>query len=278
MMRSVRVPAITFCLSALLVSQASAQSDRWVVVREPGEWLRRQPISWQAGQQLRIQGQAFHPDTVVSVSVNGSAAEIQRDATDGRLVNFTHFLRVEESADVRIVARTARDSVSETFTVNVVIETPPPQPQPTAGGGVPAPPPEATAVPGFVPSFLIPGSGQLRTGRAPLGLVVLGAAGGVAAAGVLTTKKEIQCATRTTTCTGSAILSSTTSRPYLIPAIVAAAAISAVGAWEARKSAMANPAGTGASLPPSRFARLVRPSVTGDVSGAVGLEWQLLRF
>ena len=44
--------------------------------------------------------------------------------------------------------------------------------------------------------------------------------------------------------------------------IASAAAISAVGAWEARKSAMANPAGTGASLPPSRFARLVRPSVT----------------
>jgi hypothetical protein len=241
-------------------------------VSEPSEWVSQQAVTLPVGQQLRIRGQAYHPQGIVAVSVNGASAEIQRDAGSG-VVSFTYFLVVDESARaVRVVANAASDTLpAQVFNVNVQL---PERPEPPVAN--PSPTPAANQVPGFVPSFILPGSGQFRTGRSGVGILVLGASAGVAAAGILTTQKEVFCATRTSTCQDSQVLSSKTSRPYLVPAIVAAAALSAVGAWEARKSARALGGGSGAMEPASRLALF--PRVSSGRAGAVELEWQLVPF
>jgi hypothetical protein len=275
-MRSVCVSLILSLMSAgLAATPGFAQADPWLIVSEPGEWGRREAITWQAGQRLRIRGQAFHPAGIVSVSVDGGAADLERDAANG-IVTFTYFLLVDESArEVRIVARTARDSIpAQTFSINVRGAIPAPSPM---AGPVVEPPPPVRAVPGFVPSTLIPGSGQLRTGRAGVGILVLGASAGVAAAGILSTEEEIACATRTTTCAAEDVLSRTTSRPYLIPGIVGAVAISAIGAWEARKTARAGfDAGGDARLPVGWLGFL--PQIVHGRARALELHWQLARF
>jgi hypothetical protein len=272
MMRSVCVSLVLALSSTGMLARAAQGQDRWLVVSEPGEWGRREAITWQAGQRLRILGQAFHPQGVVSVSVNGGAAELQRDAASG-VVTFTYFLTVDESSRVvRVVARSATDSIpTQTFNVDVQgVTPPPPRPDPAP------PPPPVRAAPGFVPSVLIPGSGQFRTGRAGVGVLVLGAAAGVAVAGVLSKETEISCATRTTTCATEDILSSSTSRPYMIPAIVGAVAISVIGAWEARKSARASFDAGGDALLPGRLGFLPRV-MSGRMRG-IELQWRLARF
>jgi hypothetical protein len=246
--------------AALTSGGAAAQNpDAWVTIIAPSEWRAEPLVRLMAsvGESVRIEGQAFHPDSIVSVSVNGRNATISRDNIG--VVTFTFDLQMAAGVrEVRIVARSVRDSIPRQFPV--VLES----------GG-------AGEVPPFFPTVLVPGMGQFQTGRGGLGAVVLGASLGAAAAGVLITQKEVLCATRTSSCEESAVLASSSSRPYLIPGLVAAVAISAVGAWQAGKSAPSSGA-SGAADSPSRLADLLEHAGVGVRSSGVELSWQLRRF
>jgi hypothetical protein len=263
-MRTFRAPLVVGCgFAALLASEAAAQApdrDRWVEILLPVEWRGEPPASVTSlvGGSVRIEGQAVHPDSIVSVSVNGRNAAIRRDNIG--VVTFTFDLRTDVGTrEVRVVARTARDSIVELFPVALDEVTQP--------------------LPPFFPTVLLPGSGQFKTGRSGLGVAVLGASLGAAAAGVLITQKEVVCATRTSSCEGSAVLDdSSSSRPYLIPGLVAAVAISAVGAWQAGKSPAAGDAVTGATRPPNRLAEVLQRAAVGVGDSRVELRLQLRRF
>lgn len=82
--------------------------------------------------------------------------------------------------------------------------------------------------------LVLPGAGQFRTERPLLGVLVLGVAGGAIAAGVLQREVNVACLSTPTNgeCPADQILSTTTERPYLVPAIGVAAAVTLVGAIE----------------------------------------------
>jgi len=81
---------------------------------------------------------------------------------------------------------------------------------------------------------LFPGMGQYYSGRTLGGTVVLGVAGSAMAVGLLYKEVTVVCLTPTAgDCPPGQVVSETTSRPYLAPAIGAAAAVMVIGAIEA---------------------------------------------
>lgn len=82
---------------------------------------------------------------------------------------------------------------------------------------------------------VVPGMGQYYTGRGITGTVVLAAAGGAIAAGFLVKKVTVRCIERAPdgSCPPDRIQGETTERPYLVPALGAAAAVTLIGAIEA---------------------------------------------
>lgn len=91
----------------------------------------------------------------------------------------------------------------------------------------------------FLKSLVVPGLGQLTTRRPGVGLAFLAAAGGAIATGVLFSKTDIVCAAPSGgECPSSEVISSSESRPYLLPGLGAAVAIAIISAIEARAGAV----------------------------------------
>jgi tetratricopeptide (TPR) repeat protein len=91
----------------------------------------------------------------------------------------------------------------------------------------------------FASGLLLPGLGHFTTGRPTSGLLVLGAAAAAVTAGVFMQRVQVQCLAPTAngTCPTDQVARRTTARPYLGPAIGAAAAVSVLGAIEASRGA-----------------------------------------
>lgn len=132
----------------------------------------------------------------------------------------------------------------------------------------------------FAMGLLVPGLGHFYAGKALRGVIALGAASGVIAAGYLSERLEIECGSvpDNNVCPGADILDERTRRPYLAPAIAAAAGIAVIGAIDAmiaarRSNAAAPP--TTQSDPPSP--RLLAPSFS-SVNGVLRAELVRIRF
>lgn len=95
----------------------------------------------------------------------------------------------------------------------------------------------------FALGSIFPGGGQFYTGRPRLGILVTGLAGGAAAAGYLYQETTILCRAPAPSgeCPPEAIASQTTERPYLMPALGAAAGIMLLTALEAALNAANTP-------------------------------------
>lgn len=104
---------------------------------------------------------------------------------------------------------------------------------PVSAHRVPSP---ATA---FLSGVLIPGMGQIYTGRPGLGALILAGAGGAAAAGFLTREVEVRCLAVPVdgACPPGQEASRSTTRPLLVPALVGAGALTLLGAVHAARSA-----------------------------------------
>jgi tetratricopeptide (TPR) repeat protein len=114
----------------------------------------------------------------------------------------------------------------------------------------------------FATGLIVPGLGHFTTGRPGRGLLYFGAAAGAAAAGVMWQRVEVECLSppENGSCPAGQVLRERTERPYLLPAIGAAAAIGVIGALDAARGARrrnaeatellraGGPAGGGAAL------------------------------
>ena len=86
----------------------------------------------------------------------------------------------------------------------------------------------------FAHSLIIPGSGQMRTGRGVRGFLVLASAGGAVAFGMLSKTVQTRCRVAPNpTCPPDQVRGRTSTYPYLIPAIGAAAGLTFIGALDA---------------------------------------------
>lgn len=84
--------------------------------------------------------------------------------------------------------------------------------------------------------LVVPGFGQMYSGRSLTGLAVLGAAAGAVAAGFLVREADVRCLTTPqpgASCPDEHVVSRTVRKPYLTPALLAAGAVTAVAALEA---------------------------------------------
>lgn len=84
--------------------------------------------------------------------------------------------------------------------------------------------------------MLMPGMGQVYSGRPKVGLTVLGLVGGAVTAGLLVREVSTQCLTNDTGlegCPAGQVYFEKTDRPYLMPALGVAAAVTVVSAIEA---------------------------------------------
>lgn len=114
--------------------------------------------------------------------------------------------------------------------------------------------------------LLLPGLGEVYVGRPGRGLLVLGAVAGAVALGVLNETVSVECLTVPVNnfCPPGDVVSETVEKPYLVPAIGAAVAITALGAIDAYIAARrANARAAGSEGPQSDRAglRLEFPAV-----------------
>jgi hypothetical protein len=242
--------------------QAPCQTDAscWISVREPRAWnVGRASYTLNVGQQLRITGQAHHPRGVQAVLVNDRRIEIATDG--GGATTFDVVVTaIGGMKEIVITAEGGGDKIRERYPVTVI------------GADV--------RQPTFVGTVLLPGSGQFRTGQSALGFAVLGASVGAVAAGVLWKETTIQCATRTSECAEADILPDgvSSSRPYLVPGVGAAVAISVLGALQARRRSNRADAPAGeASAGRDAASRLVAPAVRPMTDG-IAVEWLRVKF
>ena len=102
--------------------------------------------------------------------------------------------------------------------------------------------PKTYSVGGLVAhSLVLPGSGQLRTGKPLLGLAALATAAGAVAAGVMSEQVEVDCASPAAggDCPETDILEERVTRPYLLYGVGAAAAVALWSGIDAAMSASA---------------------------------------
>jgi tetratricopeptide (TPR) repeat protein len=87
----------------------------------------------------------------------------------------------------------------------------------------------------FASGLLLPGLGHFTTGRTTSGLLVLGTAAAAVTAGVLIQRVQVECLSPPVdgTCPREQVLGETTERPYMVPALSAAAVVSLLGAIDA---------------------------------------------
>lgn len=130
---------------------------------------------------------------------------------------------------------------------------------------------------------IVPGMGQYYTGRSLGGTVVLAAAAAAVTTGILFKTITVRCLASPPpggSCPADQVVDESTSRPYLVPALGAAAAVTIVGAIEAFVKARARRDETAAALAPvveARGARLSGPSVTVR-RGRVDVSLMAVRF
>jgi tetratricopeptide (TPR) repeat protein len=117
--------------------------------------------------------------------------------------------------------------------------------------------------------LLLPGMGHFYSGRSFGGVTVLSLAGGAVAAGFLIKDVEVQCLTTVGSgedCPAGQIYRETVDRPYLVPALAAAAGVAVIGAVEAFVKARRRGSAVGAPAPSQGPApgelRLAWPSVS----------------
>jgi hypothetical protein len=122
-----------------------------------------------------------------------------------------------------------------------------------------------------VQSLLIPGLGQVYTGRPVLGVLFLGGAAGAAAFAVLSTETTVRCLAPLVGggCPAGQEPSRLEDTPYLVPGLAAAGGLAVIAAVEAflaarRHNARVSAGGMGAA--PSRQAPL-RPTVGVSARG-----------
>lgn len=116
---------------------------------------------------------------------------------------------------------------------------------------------------------IVPGMGQYYSGRVMTGTVVLSLAAGALAAGMLVKEVTVRCLNPGAggDCAPGDVVGESTSRPYLVPAIGAAAAVTVIGAVEAflrarGRRAEAEAEGSGATPTASRPSG---PQISGPV-------------
>ena len=177
------------------------------------------------GATIRIVGEAFHSSGIQSITVGGEPAEL-RTGADG-VVHFELTLLVPTDVpSVSIVATpTVGEPLGRRFRVRVLG----------------APPTQTTAAASFSPagaavlSLVIPGVGQMYTGRPLAGILFLGAGAGVAATGVFYKTWTVRCLSPLSngTCPPGEELARTEKTPYLVAGLGAAGAIALIAAVEA---------------------------------------------
>jgi tetratricopeptide (TPR) repeat protein len=130
---------------------------------------------------------------------------------------------------------------------------------------------------------VFPGMGQYYSGRGLGGTVVLAAAAAAVTTGILFKEITVRCLTSASpggSCPPDQIVDESTSRPYLVPALGAAAAVTVIGAIEAFVKARGRRAEVAGALAPqveARGPRISGPSVTVR-RGRVDLALVALRF
>lgn len=222
---------------ALLLSPAAVLAqdpDGWIVVTEPGEWSENRLLSAPVGTTLRVVGQAYHPGGVASITVNGVEAE--RHPGDGGTVHFHAFVRSEAGLSTVSVELTPTrgEPLVRLFPLAVTgveVAREPVLPSVAA--------PHRPSPGGALVRGVIPGLGQVYTGRPVLGAAVFGATAGAVALGVLSTETTVRCLAPLTDgrCPPDQVHSESSARPYLVYGISAAAILSGLAAAEAYFSA-----------------------------------------
>jgi tetratricopeptide (TPR) repeat protein len=91
----------------------------------------------------------------------------------------------------------------------------------------------------LVRGLLVPGLGQMTTGRLRTGIVYLGASAGIVAAGLLVKRLEVDCLSPPVNgrCPAGQVANQQEKRPYLLPALALALAIDVYGAIDAYRGA-----------------------------------------
>jgi hypothetical protein len=130
--------------------------------------------------------------------------------------------------------------------------------------------------------LVVPGLGQVYAGRSGLGLIALAGAGGAIAAGVLIQRVDVSCRSVPTDsgCPAGDVLDEATKRPYLAPAVAAAAGITLLAAIDGMLAARRANTRVDGALEASGNQdgiRIVAPSLTTD-GRTVRAEWVRLRF
>ncbi len=133
----------------------------------------------------------------------------------------------------------------------------------------------------LVAGIFIPGYGQFYTGRPAAGVVVLTAAAAAAGIGLLYTETEVSCRTTQDPCPPNEVIDETTTRPYMVPGLVAWASIAVIAAIEGfvRAKNLNAEAATvvGGSGTPSGLS-LLAPTAYPSRNGGVTVEWVRLSF
>lgn len=132
--------------------------------------------------------------------------------------------------------------------------------------------------------MLVPGLGHMYSGRTGRGLLVLGVAGGAAAAGLLYEQVNITCLGVPVEgeCPENQVVERTTEQPYLVPGLAVAAAATVLGAIDAYRGAASRRAaarsdGVGSNARPGDGPRFAMPAVR-TTRTSLRLEWLRVRF
>lgn len=148
----------------------------------------------------------------------------------------------------------------------------------------PEPPGTPAPAGALAAGMLLPGLGHMYSGRTGRGLLVLGVAGGAAAAGLLYEQVNITCLGVPVEgeCPENQVVERTTEQPYLVPGLAVAAAATVLGAIDAYRGAASRRAaaradGVGSNARPGDGPRFAMPAVR-TTRTSLRLEWLRVRF
>ena len=142
--------------------------------------------------------------------------------------------------------------------------------------------PQYSASTALVSGMVVPGMGHFYTGRPGLGALVLGAAGGAAAAGIFYTEVEIDCLTipENGVCPPNQVADERTERPLLVPGLAAAGVVTVLGAFHAARGVRNGGSGGGGGAASGQAAgvALELPGLDRSGDGALGSVRAFLRI
>jgi hypothetical protein len=205
----------------------------------------------------RAQANPYTLDQVVELVGSGLPAARVLEMVRGKCIAFA----MEPGTEMQL--RNAGGSAELMQGLRGICTTVKPQPAPTIPTVRSAPSAGSAAL----KSIVIPGLGQLTTGRPVMGALFLGAAGGALAAGAMSKSVTVLCASPTTgTCPSNDVIRED-SESKLPLGLAAYGAVALVSAIEAMLGAKGAQAALGASP--------VEPSVTTDGRGRTRLALQI---